>query len=85
MLETFEEALGLLVATTLTGGASEEESEDESLLDSCFFGFFFSSTFLALFLESSRDCFLDGASDDEADAFFFYSLKQKVKHDQKIK
>ena len=70
LFETLEEALGLLVATTLTG-SSDDESE-ESLLDSTFFGFFFSSTFLDLFFESSIDCFLDGASDDWAEGFFSF-------------
>jgi hypothetical protein len=70
--DTFEEALGRLVATTLTG-SSEEESDEESEEESCFLvGFFLLSTFLALFLESSIDCFLDGASDDWADAFFSF-------------
>jgi hypothetical protein len=45
LAETLEAALGLL-ATTLTG-SSDEESE-ESLLETCFFDFFFSSTFLDL-------------------------------------
>jgi hypothetical protein len=41
LAETFEAALGLLVATTLTGAASEELSLDESLLDSTFLTSFF--------------------------------------------
>ena len=80
LAEMFDEALALFVATTLTG-SSDDESLDESLLDSTFF-FFFSSTFLALFLLSSIDCFLDGASDEEADALvcFFYKFQKLFRH-----
>jgi hypothetical protein len=88
---TLEAALTLLAMTGLA--SEESESESLSLLLSCFLDFFLVSflaaaaaaaaasflaaSFLALFLESSRLCFLDGGSDELALAtcFFCYRIK----------
>lgn len=67
--ETLDSALGLL-AMTLDGFFSELEEELEELLElDAFLLDFLSTVFLDLFLESSIDCFLDGASDEEAETF----------------
>jgi hypothetical protein len=51
---------------------SEEEELDEEELEAALFlvATFLSSAFLFLFLVSSIETFLDGASDEEAEAFF---------------
>ena len=64
LAETLDPALALL-ARTLAGFFSEELDEEELLLE--LDAFLFLSTFLDLVL--SIDCFLDGASDEEAEAF----------------
>ena len=80
---TLDSALALLAATLVTGLS---ELSEESLEDEAFLAFFLStlttflsSAFLFLFLVSSIDCFLDGASDDEADTTFFYSKNKYEK------
>jgi hypothetical protein len=65
-----------LATGALTGFFSEELLEPDELLlelEAALFlaTTFFSSAFLFLFLVSSTDCFLDGASDEDADATFF--------------
>jgi len=67
-LLTLEDALALFWATT---GTSELDEESESLseLDSCFLAFFFVSSFLARFLDSSMLCLREGTSEDEALTF----------------
>jgi hypothetical protein len=72
---TLDPALALLAAAF--GFSEEEELDEESLeLEACLFlATFLMSAFLSLFLESSMDCFLDGASDDEAETFFY---RQKI-------
>ena len=63
LAETLDPALALL-ARTLAGFFSEELEEEELLeLDA------FLLDFLSTFLDLSIDCFLDGASDEEAEAF----------------
>lgn len=63
LAETLDPALALL-ARTLVGFLSEELEEEELLeLDA------FLLDFLSTFLDLSIDCFLDGASDEEAEAF----------------
>lgn len=64
LAETLDPALALL-ARTLAGFSSEELEEEELELDAFLLDFL--STFLVLVL--SIDCFLDGASDEEAEAF----------------
>ena len=73
-LLTLDAALDLF-SMTFFGGSEESESLSESDEDSTFLtGFFFSffsASFLDLFLVSSILCFLDGASDELADTFFY--------------
>ena len=67
LAETLDPALALL-ARTLVGFLSEELDEEELLLlELDAFLLDFLSTFLVFVL--SIDCFLDGASDEEAEAF----------------
>ena len=76
----FEAALVLL---EITGASLLEDDDELSELElACLFllflalsttmtGFFFSSTFLSLFLDLSIDCFLDGSSLELATFFDF--------------
>jgi hypothetical protein len=91
---TLDSALALLATTLETGFFSDselsEESSDEeaaAFLETLATGFL-ASALAFLFLESSTDCFLDGASDelDDDDATTFFCKNIKVnKHSQKIK
>ena len=88
LLLALDSALGLL-ATTFFGSEESESlsSEDDSFLTT-FLDSFLDTSFWALFLVLSMLVFLDGASDELADATFFYKLDKKFvnkKHSQKMK
>jgi len=88
-LLALDEALALFWTTFFGSEESESlsESDEDSTFLTGFFFSFFSCSFLALFLESSILAFLDGASDEVADTFF-YNLDKKLvnkKHTQKMK
>ena len=71
-LLTLDAALDLF-SMTFFGGSEESlsESDEDSTFLTGFFFSFFSASFLDLFLVSSILCFLDGASDELADTFFY--------------